>query len=570
MAERDVLQARGAMLAGVDDDAEDGRNTVRNLLQYLPDHRAGARLQMDSRWGDSVLEPDTVKWNRLDRLALAAVVCAASIVSSTSAYAAGLIGLGGSGTLVDRVADAVPRRTDAGATLAFDTNAHRLPDLVKIRLTGFSPFDASTDLFDGTTLPFETDADFFRLDIVINGLVNPPGSVDPTGYAPFEYGDNPVYGFIELDMDDDVSTGGELEAPQYRYLGNVVRFGGKPGNEELHDRVAVDASAFDGNFTTAPQVERSGEEFHLALHGADFLPGDIQVIVGDGNGTFDAGETWWITAAFFHRAHGFAPFSFIKGGLHAGEYQPESTLQFAHDVTTDETVISLVFPLTQVGAALISGGPVENLDLDPTNQASVEEALSDLTLSADFLVKNPTGDPEEAILVGWTERDAESYLDTEDWRVTAILGSAYTESSPNRVHYLWSDVFPDVLLGDVDGDEEFDADDRDLISGYIASMDASDGTVDGKVEIAGFADNFSLFDVNHDGMVSAFDLVVNQADGDSDGDKDIDLNDFAVFQRCFAFDSSLVPGCITMDLDIDGMVGLNDLKKMSVLLVGPR
>ncbi|UCE61800.1 MAG: hypothetical protein JSU63_08645, partial [Phycisphaerales bacterium] len=147
----------------------------------------------------------------------------------------------------------------------------------------------------------------------------------------FRYGDHPVYGFVEIDMDADVWTGGELFAPEYRYLGNVVRFGGNVLHPEFLDRVALDGSAFDDDFLTPPFVERHGEEFHLALIGGQFGAGDIVEVAGDDDGIFEEGETWNIRGPFFHRAHGYELFSFVEGGRYPGEYAPDADLQFRHD-----------------------------------------------------------------------------------------------------------------------------------------------------------------------------------------------------------------------------------------------
>ncbi len=543
----------------------------RNSVQWEPEERAGARLRSGSHWGDSNLIFDSLTFRILRYRALAIVAAVLLILCAVGPVVMAVPTTGDSSdSHSDALADAVPRQTDPGGNLAFDILAHRLPDLVEVHLAAFFPFDASVTLFDGVSDPSSSSADFFRLDLILDGLANPGGSVDPLGYAPFVYGDNPVYGFVEIDMDEEPDTGGELEAPQYRYLANAARFGGMIGEEEIQDRVAIDASAFDDNFLTAPQIERSGEEFHLAMLGGEFSPSDIIEIEGDGDFIFGAGETWQMTALFFHRAHGFAPFSFVKGGPHPGEYEPESTLQFAHDIDANQTVISLVFPLTQDGAAMISGAAVEDLNLDPTDQASVEEALFDAVLSADFLSKFPSGDPEEAILVGWANRDAVSYLAPSDWDVTVLLGSAYTESSPSGVYYLWSDVHPDIVRGDVDGDEEFDPDDEDLIAGYIATKDALDGIIDGTVVIAEFGSNFSLFDVNQDGVVSTFDIVASQSDGDDDDDNDIDLADVAALQRCFGVDSMEFNICIGVDIDINGVVELVDADKLGRMMTGPK
>jgi len=114
---------------------------------------------------------------------------------------------------------------DPGTVLPFNAQAHRLVDLTELSVAAWSPFEPQSDLFLGE---FDADGQFLRLELVLNGLVNPPGPADPFDFQPFRYGDHPVYGFIEIDMDADADTGGELDAPQYRYLGNVARFGGHP------------------------------------------------------------------------------------------------------------------------------------------------------------------------------------------------------------------------------------------------------------------------------------------------------------------------------------------------------
>ncbi|MBU0717613.1 MAG: hypothetical protein KJ749_05130, partial [Planctomycetes bacterium] len=210
-------------------------------------------------------------------------------------------------TRPDRRFDATPRVTDPGADTPFDPAAHRLIDLRELTVGSWAPDDPGSDLFSGE---YATDGDFLLLDLIVDGLVNPPGDADPLDFDPFRYGDHPIYGYVEIDMDDDVWTGGELDAPQYRYLGNIVRFGGKASRSAFGNRMALEGADFDDNFLTPPFVERHGEEFHLALLGWQFGWSDIAEILGDGDGTFDEGETWIIEGPFFHRAHGYEPFSF--------------------------------------------------------------------------------------------------------------------------------------------------------------------------------------------------------------------------------------------------------------------
>ena len=60
--------------------------------------------------------------------------------------------------------------------------------------------------------------------------------------------------------------------------------------------------------------------------------------------------------------------------------------------------------------------------------------------------------------------------------------------------------------------------------------------------------------------------------GDSDGDSDVDLADFAVFQDCFTGDGSRVtgPACEACDIDGDDRVDLDDFAEVEATLTGPR
>lgn len=470
-------------------------------------------------------------------------------------------------TLRDSSMDAIPRPMDPGASLPFDSDKHNLIDLQSITIGTWIPDDPASDLFIGK---HGDEGDFFRLDLVLEGLVNPPGSADPFSFEPFQYGDHPVYGFIEIDMDIDVTTGGELDAPQYRYLGNVVRFGGNVLKPEFSDRVALDGSAFDNDFLTPPFVERHGEEFHLALIGGQFGNIDILEIIGDGDFIFENGETWNVQGSFFHRAHGYELFSFVEGGQYPGEYSPLCDLQFHHDEAEDVTHVTLVFPLTNVGAGLMRGEPPEPVNQDPTDQTSVLEALWDLQLSAFLLELLPTGLPEEDIIVNWSKRYPPNYLDSTTWSVTALLGSSYTEPHPKNIYFLWSDVYPNVVMGDVDGSGVRDAQDTQLIARHISEKDFLDGLNDGIVTIMAFAADFSVFDVNHDGVVSAMDLTSDVRDGDSDQDGDVDLADVANLQRCYGAHEVQSTICNPLDFEQNLKIDLVDVEVFINLLTGPR
>ncbi len=462
--------------------------------------------------------------------------------------------------------DCLPRPIDPGALLPFDAARHKLPDLLGITLASWTPDEPAADLFTGAADPA---GEFLRLELVLMGLMNPPGSVDPLDFRPFQYGDHPVFGFVEIDMDGDPDTGGELDAPQYRYLGNAARFGGLVHPPVHRDRAAHSGAAFDGIFQTHPQVERSGEEFHLALLGTEFGPADITVVIGNTDLRFDSGETWKLRGTFFHRAHGYEPFSFVEGGVVPGEYSPPCDLQFRHDAESDRTHITLVFPLTNVGAGLVRDEPPEPTNHDPTDHASVVEALEDLQLSAFFLPILGTGAPEEALLANWAERDPWQHLNPALWSVNAILGGSFTSPNPDGVFFLWSDIYPNVVMGDVDGSGEFDGRDRQLIALAIAQHDHDDGVPDGVVTILDFATDFSVFDVNHDGRIDPFDLTPFLPDGDADRDGDVDLRDVALFQRCFHEEPSAGGVCRPLDLLPDQTINLADFPAFRARLKGP-
>ena len=472
-------------------------------------------------------------------------------------------------TYTDAAGDVVARRTDPGADGPFDPESHRLVELLELTLSKWKPDDTQEDLFTGYC---HASGKFLRLDIVVDGLINPPGPTRPWEFDPFTYGDNPIYGFVEVDVDADVETGGELDAPEYRYVGNIVRFGNKPFEPvALEDRIALDASAFDGDFLTPPYVDQSGEEFHLALLGSVFTPLDIVEVVGDADLLFEGGETWWIEAPWFHRAHGYEPFSLALGGAQPGEYSPACTLQFEHDPLLDVTTISLVFPLKNVGAGEMWGEPPEPPNGDPSDQFSVFEALKDLVDSAIFLDWYPTGLPEEDIITEWQNKEPEDYLLPSAWGISALLGTSYTVADQGGEYFVWTDAYPDGIRGDVNGDAEADEQDRQLIEQFIADEDANDGTVDGRAELAGFAFGFSVFDVNHGGVVDELDDWLVSPPGDMDDDADIDLVDFASLQRCFSgAGSPYAPlACGLGDLDADNDVDEMDADWFGTAMAGP-
>jgi hypothetical protein len=370
-------------------------------------------------------------------------------------------------------------------------------------------------------------------------------------------------------MDVDEETGGELAAPEYRYVGNAVRFGGKPAVEQLEERFALDGSAFDDDIRTRPFVDRSGEEFHLALLGGAFGPGGIEVVSGNHNAEFESGEIWQIEAAWFHRAHGYEPFCLLAGSGSSEIYEPDCTLRFAHDEVANETVLSLVFPLVNDGAAAMWGQPPEDPDFNPSNQFSVYEALNHLHVSAAFLDEFPTGLPEEDIIIEWEHKSPGAFLDPAAWSVTVILGTSYTAPPAGGEYFVWTDIHPDALRGDINGDGSADMGDVRAIERYVEDGQGPYRT--GSVEVSGFPQNFSVFDVNQDGIVDEVDVLLVTIPGDVQGDHDVDLADFGVTQQCLR--GAGVPvetlPCRLADLDTDGDVDCDDVVRMLSHWSGP-
>ncbi|MCK4659210.1 MAG: hypothetical protein KAV82_06770 [Phycisphaerae bacterium] len=454
-------------------------------------------------------------------------------------------------------------------------SAEGLPDILSYTLGKWEPLDPqdSFGLFEGDWV---AEGDFFRLDVVFDSLVNPPGTTGCCGHEldPFMYGPNPVFGYIEIDMDGDENTGGDLDTPQLRYLGNVGRFGGLPVEPRFADRAALDYSAFDGDIDTPPYVDRSGEEFHVAFHGWEIEQIEMST---NGDYTFDAGETWVLTGTLFHRANGYERFSYACCSGIAGSYNPVVRMQFSHATDVGQTTVSLIYPLTNAGSAAMNGdGEAEPLDNLVDNQNSVWEALNELVYSATYPTGGAEQDPNFSIIEAWEFKEASDYLDPLSWRVTLLIGGADINSNGGSPYLAWSDILPDVLPGDFDGSGSIDALDESALEEFISTHDGlpfidADGTVNEIIDLVNFSAYFAVYDLNYDGYVDSGDnpLLPDPFDGDEDGD--VDLVDFAILQRCFtgAGGGPYQPGCSAYDVDTDGDVDHEDLFEFIRVFGGP-
>jgi hypothetical protein len=483
----------------------------------------------------------------------------------------------------DTHGDSVARRTDPGADGPIDPGLHVLPDLLSYSLGNWQPDNPQTDLYTGRWSALGV---FLRFEMVFDGLVNPPGPVGCCGepsYDPFRYGPNPVSGYVEFDLDNDADTGGEIEVPQLRYLGNTSRFGGLPQQAIIRDRAALDYFAFDGNMGTAPFVERSGEDFHVALAGWEIQSVGIQRS-DQSDWTFGAGETWLVPGYLFQRAHGYRQFSSAccRAGAPIGSYEPLVKLEFSHSTMSNRTTVSLVYPLTNAACAAMQGNPqTEPMDVYFTNQNSIQEALFELKMSAIAATPIDRAQPEFALIAGWENKNPDDYLGPAQWRVSVLVGGSYTEPQGSGVS-VWSDIYPDVSVGDVNGDAVVNTADVVAFDLFLQQHDGlagfdGDGVVNGTVQIVGFGPNFSLYDLNYDGQVDDADRETitggpSFARSDFDHDTDVDQSDFGHLQACLTGLNQGPPstGCQNADVDRDGDVDESDTAILLGCMAGPQ
>ena len=430
----------------------------------------------------------------------------------------------------DPVGDAVIRPTDRGGDGGIHPDAV-LPDIVSVSVAGWLPFNPSVDPYGGLTVISE-GADIFRLQVVLDGLVNPPGTLGLSGqpFDPYRFGNSPVFGFIEIDVDDRKDTGGHLgTSAESRFMANVARFGTRPEGS-IGERAARSAAEYDQSLFTGAPYERSGADWSLSLCGCSSVT--LVSEQGNGNGVFEAGEIMIVRGRFFARSEGYNGPSGMSGGSVPGAYDPWVNVRFRHIVASNQTEVTYVGPLTQTGWSLLAGDPfVYPLDFRANNAWSITEGVSDLLVSA------TRGSGQAAVLIeDWEGRDIEDSLEPVEWSVTALLGTSYTSQFVDGL-FVWTDVGFFLETGDFDGDSFAGPLDQAELRNWVYDNDGGsldgDGVKNGVVLVDDAPYDFSIFDIDADGRVRHEDLAAYGPRADLDGDGSLTVFDFLTFQNYF-------------------------------------
>jgi hypothetical protein len=452
------------------------------------------------------------------------------------------------GIWIDGEDDAVVRRTDLG-------NDAELPegfvpiDLLRVQLQGWLPDSPALDPYTGVVVT--NDADIMRMQVVVDGVVSPPGplAIDGPIYNPLQYGDRPIYGYIEIDIDDQKNTGGELmPIARNRYLANVGRFGMSPVGS-IATRIVRTADDLDSSLYSEPQFERTGGEFTLLLCGC-FEP-TILSQDGDMDSVFESGETWILSGRFFERFESFQDESGLFGGLQFGLFDPVVELQFMHNPIADETVITLVFPISNIGAAQLKGESVQPIDTNIVNHTSIEEALDDLIAGVPF----SSGDILE-LVDGWEGADATDFRRPRQWKTFALVGTAPVHPDPSSL-FVWTDVGFEEIYGDLNSDELVDHLDTNVIVDEINDLDGTssdaDGMLNGEVAIPDFGFSFNMTDLTGDGVIAMSDIIVSACPADLTNDGMLNFFDVSAFLSGFAIQDPVA------DFNDDGLFNFFDV-----------
>jgi hypothetical protein len=430
-----------------------------------------------------------------------------------------------------------------------------LPDLIQMSLSGWAPTSPATDLFTGNVTSSGAPH-FSRIQVVFQGLVNPPGGLGLSSsapYAPFQFGPSPLYGFFEFDVDRDSDTGAEMPGTAAnRFLANAARFGARPRGSR-GERAARSSADLYQSWDQAPQVCRSGADFSLVFCGC--FPVTVVGKSDPDHDCFSAGDTWTVQGRFFQRAGAYIPACNTAGGSVMGAYDPIVKVRFSHDQTSDRTTVTLVYPIDQVGSQQMMGSAsAPPLNTSINDAFSLQEAIQELINRAQNL--SGVNGLTRASLQEWQDQTFNSDMrDPTRWRVSALVGTTYQPTAPADEPYVWTDLGFDLEFGDMDGDGVKGSLDQQYVRSVIDSLDGVadrdvDHTINGRVEIPDFGFAFDRADINNDGVIDQADIALLGppcvADFDRSGTANLD-DIFIYLNAWFAGE----PRC-----NVDGIAGL--------------
>lgn len=464
----------------------------------------------------------------------------------------------------DGKGDAALRRTDGNNDGPVNPNSV-LPDFISVSVGGWSTNTPVNNPYNGSWIDIR-DTNLVKIEAVFDGLVNPPGplNLNGEGYDPYRYGENPVYGFIEFDIDRDRDTGGEIHNIWNRPLGVASRFGGRLSGS-TGERAAITGKDFNGD------VIRTGEEVHFSLCGCN--PFTTNPINDNTPNTFDAGDTWILNGRFFHRTHAFTEFSFAFGGSENGEYDPKVDLLIQHHTSKNQTTITLIYAKNMAGAAELTGQSQQSMDLNVANHTSLEEMLNEIRFAA--LNNNEPPGTNYDLLRDWADRKHDNpgdFLDRSDWRVLTLFGTTYSAEQTDAF-YVWTDIGPDFRVGDCNGDTLVNQADQSIVMASIAQSDGtsfdSDGLKNGQTVIVDFAWNFALYDINYDRLINADDLAIigYKQRGDVNNDGSVDQNDITTFKTMLGLTTGNLGFNAAADLDANGVIDHRDRRTLAMLIL---
>ncbi|MFI4881384.1 MAG: hypothetical protein ACIAQU_02240 [Phycisphaerales bacterium JB064] len=449
---------------------------------------------------------------------------------------------------MDPSGDAVLRPTDRDGDGEVSSSSV-LPDIISLSVAGWLPSSPASDPYTGAAVASE-GSHIFRLQLVLNGLVNPPGTLGLSGqsFDPYKFGPSPVFGFVELDVDDRKDTGGHLGvSAESRFMANVARFASRPEGS-IGERIAVSSAEYDQDIATGAPYEWSGADWALAFCGCSAVT--LVSEIGNGNGLFEAGETMIVRGRFFSRSEGYISASGMSGGSVGGAYDPWVNVRFQHSTTTGRTTITFVGAVTNQGYGMLAGTSAPPINYRADDGWSIEEGVTDLIESA------PLSSGQARVLyIDWDGRDVEDSLEPVEWRATALVGTSYTDQFVDGL-YVWTDVGFDLKKGDLDGDSMAGLLDQTVFRNWVYANDGgafdSDGIKNGRVVVDDVPFGFSLYDLDGSGIIIHKDLNAYGPRADLNGDGSRDVFDFLAFQNLYD------AGDLRADFDMNEVLNIFD------------